>query len=174
MSTPRLTELIEKEQENSFAFRAARGELYGFSIASIDSSFDIAAPIKVLFKVGDKKVHIRRALSVLGGSATLVAYRTPTVTNDGSPVAIYNQHDSYSDVDPLMTVFSGTEVSANGTQCFEPTSILGSSTVPSKTTISLSDNVSRVLDANTEYLVVITAAADNEHAVYACQFFEAY
>lgn len=169
MSTPRLTQLKEQERKYSFSARAEKGELFGFSV--YDGDLDVADPLILLFRTGEKKVHARRALEVFGGVATLVVYKTPTVTNAGTTVSIYNQ-DNSSDNTPELTVFSAPTVSANGTQCFQPTVVAGGEATPSRGTVSISDKTNRILDAETDYLVVITAASDNEIACYSVEFFE--
>lgn len=170
MSTPRLTEIIEKQYLDSFSGRAARGELFEFSIK--DTDLDIADPIVVLFKTGAKKVHIRRALDVLGGGAELIVYAGPTVTDNGTEIDTYNQYHG-STTESLMSVYSAPTVSDNGTQCFQPSTLIGSSSIPSRARVGISDRVNRVLAANTNYLVIITADTDNEKAVYSCEYFEA-
>jgi hypothetical protein len=171
MSTPRLTEIFERQQRFDFQAQAEQGKLFGFNYSLLDGSFDISAPVKILFRVGAKKVHLRRCLEVFGGSATLIAYRTPTVTGVGTAIPIYNQNDD-STIDPLLTVFVGPTTTANGTQCFEPSVIVGGANIVTKSTASIGDKANRILKANTDYLVIITAAADNELLSYSTEFIE--
>lgn len=171
MSTPRLTEITEKQYLDSFSARADRGELFEFVVSSTDTSFDKASPIKILYITGAKRVKLRRSACFFGGNATIQVYKAPTTTANGDAVTIYNQ-DNSSDKAPLLKVYTSPNVNENGTLCFPECVTLGSSTLPSKAVSSVSEKTNRTLDANTKYLVVITASADDMTAIYATEFFE--
>lgn len=171
MSTPRLTEITEKQYLDSFSARADRGELFQFIVTSTDGSFDTGDPIKILYITGAKRVKLRRTASFFGGNATIQVYKAPSVTADGDPVTVYNQ-DNSSDKVPLVKVYTSPTTNENGTICFPECVTIGSSTLPSRAVSSTSERTNRTLDANTEYLVVLTAGSENMTAVYNTEFFE--
>lgn len=147
------------------------GKLFGFSI--YDNDVDIAGPIEILYKVGAKNVHLKRVVQSIGGTVQIIVYKNPTIATegDGTPVDIYNQ-DNASGNTPLVTVFTSPTTTDDGDQCFETSTMLGSAANVTLALSTLTDDASRVLTANTNYLVRVSAIADNTIVDYAVQFYE--
>jgi hypothetical protein len=147
------------------------GNLFGFSV--YNNNVDIAGPLEILYKVGAKNVHLKRFLQSIGGTVQIIVYKDPTIAaeGDGDAVDIYNQ-DNVSANTPLVTVFTSPTTTDDGDQCFETSTMLGSAANVTLALSTLTDDASRVLTANTNYLVRVSAIADNTIVDYAVQFYE--
>jgi hypothetical protein len=165
MSLQRLTQLFEREEAN----RAYAGELFGIHFEDLD--LDISETVTLLIKTGASRVFAFRQLNTLGGAVSIVIYKGPTITNDGTEITAYNKYTG-GIVTPLVKFYYSPTVTKDGTQCYESGRTLGSTTNQSKAGGSISGNVPRILEANTNYYIKINTNTANTMITYDIDFYE--
>lgn len=160
---------LEQATKASLPAKSLDGQLYGLNI--FISDLDIASPQNMIFKTGDKEVFIYRCLSVLGGVVSLIFYENPNVSAYGTPVNAYCKNRPKNDKKPASKVWTGN-TATGGTQCFEPSYALGSTSVLSMSGSSIQPGTPRILRRNTIYYGVFTTDTDNTKVNYNLEFYE--
>jgi hypothetical protein len=147
---------------------AELGKMFNFEYSS--DEVDVAAPIKILFKTGAKRVKYRTDVNTLGSTVKIELYTGPTAAN-GTEIVPVNYNPTIGAASPLIKIYHTPDVSNEGTLVYTR-HFLGWSQGATSVGISKSGAIWRWLAANTTYLAILTPVADSTQVTYGGDFSE--
>jgi len=145
------------------------GRLFNFEYSSED--VDIVTPAVILFKTGKRKVKYLTTITTLGSTVTLELFTDPTISANGTEIVPVNYNALSDSKVPMLKLYHTPTKSANGTSRYVR-HFLGYSQGNVASGASASGVVWRTLQANSTYLAVLTAGADNTKITYSGDFYE--
>lgn len=142
--------------QSEISSRAASQQMFSVQTALTNIGTTETAFVLVKNPNGSgKTLRITRVFLSTSGSGTIRLYHTPTITSNGSTLAINNRYIKTSPTATVMTAFTSPTISVNGTIMFLAltTTQLG--------TFQVFDDQDLILDPNFNILITVQNGANN-------------